>query len=204
MPRIGTLFAAALLTVSARAQLPAKPGEWPAWRGPDRTGVSSETGLLKEWPKDGPKLLWKVTGLGDGFSTPSIAGGRIYLMGTKDNAEMLRALDARDGKELWAVDVGALVGKRPGPRCTPTVDGDLVYALNSDGKLICAETANGTVRWKKDLKADFGGKVGGWAYSESPLIDGDRLVCTPGGDTATIVALDKKTGETILKAPVTG
>src|SRR5262249_55700849 len=92
---------------SARAQLPSSPGDWPAWRGPDRTGLSKETGLLKSWPEGGPKLLWKITGLGAGFSTPSVANGRIYVMGTRDRKELLITLDVKDGKERWATPVGA-------------------------------------------------------------------------------------------------
>jgi outer membrane protein assembly factor BamB len=199
------LTAGWLLAASpASAQLKAGPGEWPAWRGPDRTGLSPETGLLKEWPAQGPKLLWKATGLGDGFSTPSLAAGRIYLMGAQGKEERLIALNSADGKELWVTPFGTMTGGHPGPRCTPTVDGDRVYALSSDGKLVCADAANGTIHWKKDLKADFAGKSGGWAYAESPLIDGDLLICTPGGDSATLVALDKKTGAEVWKAAVTG
>lgn len=186
------------------SRLPAGPGDWPAWRGPDRTGLSTETGLLKQWPSGGPKLLWEIKGLGDGFSTPSVAGGRIFLMGTRGKDEQIMALDVKDGKILWTTPIGALAGGHPGPRCTPTVDGEVLYALSSDGKLVCADTAKGEVRWRKDLKADFGGKTGSWAYAESPLIDGDVLVCTPGGDSATLVALNKKNGEVIWKAPVTG
>jgi len=186
------------------AQVPAGPGDWPAWRGPDRTGISSETGLLRQWPEGGSKLLWTAKGLGDGFSTPSVAKGRIYLMGAKGKEERVIALDAMTGQQIWAIPVGTMVGGHPGPRCTPTIDGERLYALSSDGKLICAEVAMGTLLWKKDLKADFGGKVGGWAYAESPLIDGNRLICTPGGETATLVALDKLTGAVLLKAPVTG
>jgi outer membrane protein assembly factor BamB len=195
-------LAAAVQPVAA--QLKAAPGDWPAWRGPDRTGLSKETGLLKEWPKEGPKLLWKADGLGTGYSTPSVAGGRIYLMGTKGRKERLIALDAKDGKEIWTTEVGALAGQRAAPRSTPTVDGDRVYVMSSDGKLVCAETAKGKVKWRKDLKANFGGRTGTWAYAESPLIDGDVLVCTPGGDNATLVALNKKTGDLIWKAPVKG
>jgi outer membrane protein assembly factor BamB len=188
----------------ATAQLPTVAGDWQAWRGPDRTGVSTETGLLKEWPKEGPKLVWKITGLGDGFSTPSVAGGRIYLLGTKGKDEYLIALDAKDGKRLWQTKVGVEAGGHPGPRSTPTVDGQLLYVISSDGKLVCAETTSGEVTWRKDLKADYAGRCGSWAYAESPLIDGDVLVCTPGGDSATLVTLNKKTGELIWKASVTG
>ncbi len=188
----------------ATAQLKARPGDWPGWRGPDRTGLSPETGLLKEWPADGPPLLWKAAGLGGGFSTPSVAGGRIYLLGTEGRTERLIALDARDGKQVWATPVGAQAGGHPGPRSTPTADDGRLYVISSDGKLVCADAADGKVRWRKDLKADFGGKTGRWAYAESPLIDGDVLVCTPGGDSATLVALNKRTGAVIWKAAVTG
>jgi outer membrane protein assembly factor BamB len=176
------------------AQLKAAPGDWPAWRGPDRTGLSTETGLLREWPKEGPKLLWKVRGLGTGYSTPSVAGGRIFLLGTEGKTELLIALDAKTGERIWSTPIGVTAGGYPGPRCTPTVDGELIYAISSDGKLVCAEAATGIPRWRKDLRSEFGGQSGGWAYTESPLIDGDLLVCTPGGPKATLVTLEKMTG----------
>ncbi len=182
------------------AQLKAAPGDWPSWRGPNRTGLSTETGLLKEWPKGGPKLLWKVQGLGTGYSTPSIAGGRVFLMGTEGKTEFMIALDTRTGERIWKTPIGVTAGGYPGPRCTPTVDGELIYALSSDGKLVCAETMTGVPRWRKDFRAEFGGQPGGWAYTESPLIDGSVLVCTPGGPKATLVALDKMTGGVIWKS----
>src|SRR5262245_16379911 len=146
-----TLAAGALVLATAPFTPPrvkAGPGDWPGWRGPDRTGVSKETGLLKEWPKEGPKLLWKADGLGGGFSTPSVAGGRIYLLGTDSGrTELLMALDAKNGKQLWAREVGSMAGGHPGPRSTPTVDGDRVYVISSNGKLVCAETAKGEIQW---------------------------------------------------------
>jgi outer membrane protein assembly factor BamB len=188
----------------ARAQLKAGPGDWPGWRGPDRTGVSTETGLLPKWPEGGPKLLWKATGLGGGFSTPSVAAGRIYLMGSKDREEYAIALDEGD-KQLWSTKIGP-VGKDgppsyPGPRSTPTVDGDRVYVLGSAGDLACLDL-DGKVLWHKNLIRDLGGTVGRWAYAESPLIDGDVLVCTPGGPTDSLAALKKQTGEVLWKARV--
>jgi outer membrane protein assembly factor BamB len=188
------------------AQLKSAPGDWPGWRGPDRTGLSPETGLLKQWPKGGPPLAWKITGLGTGYSTPALAGGRIYVLGTKGNIEHVFALDVKDGKQVWTGKVGQMSrgGNFPGPRSTPTVDGDHVYALGSDGKLVCLTVASGDLVWSKDLRADFQGRTGFWDYSESPLIDGDVLVCTPGGESATMVALNKKDGKVIWKAPVTG
>lgn len=203
------------------AQLKSTPGDWPAWRGPDRNGLSRETGLLREWPAGGPKLLWKATGLGGGFSTPSVAGGRIYVMGAKDqaegkgktkgkgkagpgSAESVLCLDARDGKPIWSTEIGALAGGHPGPRSTPTIDDDRVYAISSNGILACLGTGKGEVVWKRNLRSDFAGQSGGWAYTESPLVDGDTLICTPGGEAATLVALDKKTGKEIWRAPVKG
>lgn len=186
----------AALATAASAQLMSVPGEWPAWRGPDRTGVSAETGLLNEWPAGGPKLAWKATGLGQGYSTPSVAGGRIYLLGTPDGGETesLIALDAKTGRAVWKTPFGRLQGGKPGPRSTPTfVDGRL-YVISSDGKLLCAAAADGREIWRKDLVKEFSGKCGGWAYAESPLIDGDRLICTPGGPASTVVALDRTTG----------
>src|SRR5215471_2403337 len=181
--------------------------DWPQWRGPNRDGLSKETGLLKAWPKDGPKQLWKNSEVGGGYSTPSVVGDRVYLMGDKNDQEYLIVLDATTGKQVWSVAVGK-IGPNPkqlnypGPRSTPTVDGELIYVLGSDGDLVCVEKTRGDVKWKKNLKTDFAGKVGDWAYAESPLIDGDVLVCTPGGKESTLAALNKKTGESIWKCAV--
>jgi outer membrane protein assembly factor BamB len=192
---------------AAWAQLKAAAGDWPAWMGPDRTGVSTEKDLLKEWAKDGPKLLWKIDDAGEGYSTPSIAGGKMFLMSNKGaDDEFALALSAKDGKKLWSRHVGKVgpnMGLQyPGSRSTPTVDGDAVYVLGSNGDLACLDAEKGEVRWKKNLRTDFAGKPGMWAYAESPLIDGDTLVCTPGGDKATLVALNKKTGEVLWQAAV--
>jgi outer membrane protein assembly factor BamB len=187
----------------ASGQLKAGPGEWPGWRGADRTGVSKETGLLKSWPEGGPKLVWKATGLGKGFSTPSLAQGRIYLLGTvSGEPECLIALDGASGRMLWSTPFGNLDGGHPGPRSTPTFDDGRLYVISSDGKLLCADAESGKEIWKKDLAADFHGERGSWAYAESPLVDGDRVICTPGGEQATVVALDKKKGETIWTCPI--
>jgi outer membrane protein assembly factor BamB len=198
------LFALSLV-VSAR---PAVADEWPQWRGPQRNGISRETGLLQAWPEGGPKLLWEVKDIGNGYSTPSVVGGRIYLMSNRGDEESVLALHAKDGTTAWSVPVGK-VGKNfgpqyPGTRSTPTVDGDVLYALGSDGDLVCLETEQGKLRWKKNLKTDFKGSPGKWAYAESPLIDGDVLVCTPGGREATLVALNKKDGSVVWKSAVPG
>jgi outer membrane protein assembly factor BamB len=194
-----TLMAAASI---GRAQLKCAEGDWPGWRGPDRTGVSTEKGLLTDWPKGGPKLLWKAKDLGDGFSTPSVAGGKVFMLGTKGNDEYIIALDAKDGSRLWDTKIGRIGRSQmaAGPRSTPTIDGDKLYAICSDGPLVCVDTDKGEIKWSKDLKKDFSGEIGMYAYSESPLIDGDAVICTPGGTTATLVALKKTDGDTIWKA----
>jgi outer membrane protein assembly factor BamB len=179
--------------------------DWPQWRGPQRNGVSQETGLLKEWPREGPKLLWQVKDIDYGYSTPSVVGERLYLLSNKgSDDEFVQALAVQDGKQAWATRLGKVGPNRgmnyPGSRSTPTVDGELLYALGSDGDLACLETATGKARWQKNLRTDFGGQPGNWAYAESPLIDGDVLVCTPGGKEATLLALNKKSGDVVWKS----
>lgn len=179
--------------------------DWPQWRGPQRNGVSQETGLLKEWPKDGPKLRWKAADIGSGYAAPAVVGDRIYVLGNEgaDN-EFVLALAVMDGKRIWQTRLGKVGNPKqqpnfPAARSTPTVEGEFLYALGSDGDLACLEIGTGRVRWQKNLRTDFGGKPGEWAYSESPLIDGDALVCTPGGSQATLAAVNKKTGEVLWK-----
>jgi outer membrane protein assembly factor BamB len=201
---LGCACAAILLSLTAY------PADWPQWRGPQRNGVSAETGLLQEWPQPGPRLLWHAKDIGDGYAAPSVVGNRIYILSNRglDN-EFVQALSTQDGKQVWAARLGKVGNPEqmpnfPTARSTPTVDGALLYALGSDGDLVCLETASGQIRWRKSLRADFGGHPGQWAYSESPLVDGDTLVVTPGGAQATLVALNKKTGETIWKSAVPG
>jgi outer membrane protein assembly factor BamB len=198
-------FAATVAVCVIVAAIHASAADWPQWRGPNRDGISQETGLLKQWPEGGPKLLWQIKDLGSGYSTPSVVSGRMYLLANKGlEDEFVKALDIKDGSEIWSVRVGKVgeqenQSKYPGARSTPTVEGDVLYALGSDGDLVCMETAAGKIRWKKSLAKDFAGEQGAWAYAESPLIDGDKLVCTPGGKEATMIALDKKSGEVIWK-----
>src|SRR5439155_15701440 len=156
------------------------------------------------------KLRWKVGHIGSGYSTPAVVAERLYLLVNEglDN-EFVRALAVKDGEPVWSTRLGKVGNPQqktnfPAARSTPTVEGKLLYSLSSDGDLACLESGAGKVRWQKNLRADFGGKPGEWAYSESPLIDGDALVCTPGGSEATLVALNKKTGEVIWKSAVPG
>jgi outer membrane protein assembly factor BamB len=186
---------------------PGTPGkfDWPQWQGPNRNAISSETGLLDTWPKGGPKQLWKITGLGAGYSSPSVAAGRIFTMGNKDKLEYVIALDERDGKQLWAFPVGqerSNGGGYPGPRCTPTIEGNRAYALGLNGDLVCIDITNGQSVWRRDLRKELAGSPGGWGYTESPLIDGENLIITPGGKKNTIVALKKVSGEVVWNAQV--
>ena len=183
--------------------------DFPQWRGPLRDGHSAENGLLQEWPKDGPKLLWQVQHVGAGYSTPSVVGDRIYLLGNEGAEESVLALAVKEGSRVWAAKLGKVGHPEqqpsyPGARSTPTVDGQVLFALSSDGDLVCLETVSGKEVWRKQLRTDFGGKYGEWAYAESPLVDGDKLICTPGGTNATVLALNKRTGAVIWKCAVPG
>lgn len=203
-PVLGMGIGLCLLPLEARA------AEWPQWRGPQRNGISAETGLLAEWPKEGPKLVWQVKDIDSGYSTPSVVGDRLYLLSNQglDN-EFVQALDAKGGKRIWSQRIGKVGNpdqqpNYPAARSTPTVDGEWVYAFGSDGDLACLERATGKVRWHANVRKDYGGQPGIWAYSESPLVDGEAVICTPGGPDATMLALNKNTGELIWKCAVAG
>jgi outer membrane protein assembly factor BamB len=195
----------ALFGYAQAAEFRPRPHDWPQWQGPERNAISRETNLLQDWRKGGPTLVWKVNSLGEGYSTPTVAAGRIFAMGNRGKSEYVIALAEEDGKELWATEVGAVRangGGYGGPRCSPTVDGDVVYALGLNGDLLCLHVADGKEVWRRDLRKDLHGSPGGWGYSESPLIDGDKLLCTPGGRKTTLVALNKTTGETLWEGAV--
>lgn len=172
--------------------------EWFQWRGPKRDGISTETGLLQEWPAGGPALAWKAKGLGNGYSVVTFAPDRIFTMGEKDDAACVFALERSSGKIVWSTPVGKAGapgwGNFAGPRSTPTVDGELVYAVGQYGEIVCLQAASGAKAWAKSFVTDLGGKVPEWGYSESPLLAGDKILCTPGGSKGAIVALDKKSG----------
>ena len=194
------------VTVTGSAGMGTSTSDWPQWRGPQRNGVSQESGLLKQWPAQGPTLLWQVNDIGDGYSTPAVVGKRIYLMSNRGmENEFVQALSTQDGTPVWTTRVGKVGNvSYPKARSTPTVDGDLIYALGSDGDLVCLEAKSGKIQWQKSLRKEFDGKPHEWAYAESPLVDGDVLVVTPGGEQATMVALNKKTGAVIWKSAVPG
>ncbi len=187
--------AAPLLTAQAGKKESAIAGDWYQFRGPKRDGCSADTGLLKQWPAGGPPLAWKATGLGDGFSSVAIAGKAIYTMGTLKGTSAVIALNAADGKMLWASSIPDKGGSNgAGPRSTPATDGQFVFALGQEGTLVCIQAATGKEAWRKNMK-DFGGKqMSGWGYSESPLLDGPMLVVTPGGSKGSVCALNKMNG----------
>jgi outer membrane protein assembly factor BamB len=215
----GKLWGARVLALAAVASPVAAlhAGDWPTFRGPDRTGVSGERNLLDSWGKQGPPLLWTAKGAGSGYASPAVADGRIYTLGDAPSTagneqEYLTCFSASDGQLLWQLEAGPSWNEHGKPdwngaRSTPTVDGERVYVITPFGKLICATTENGAVVWQRDLMEELGGskkiskdgKKDSWGYSESPLIDGKQLLCTPGGPTATVVSLDKMTGELLWK-----
>jgi outer membrane protein assembly factor BamB len=179
--------------------------DWPQWRGPKRDGKSTDTGVLKEWPSDGPPLAWKIDELGGGYSAPAIAAGRIYGMGNRGEDEVVWALSETDGKEFWVTRLGPAFAQRPsqgreGPGCTPTVDGERLYVEGLGGNVACLQVEDGKILWQISMTEELGGSVPRWSYRESPLVDGDKVICTPGGEDAIIVALNKLTGETVWKS----
>jgi outer membrane protein assembly factor BamB len=195
---------AAAVAFVALPDLRAAAPEWPGWRGPERDAVSRETGLATQWPAGGPPLAWKASGLGTGFSSLAVVEGRIYTLGDRDGAQYLMALKASDGSLVWKSRVGPVWNDEyGGPRGTPTVVGDLVIALGTEGDLVAVEAASGKERWRRSLPSDFGGRVMSmWKWSESPLVDGDRVIVTPGAADAGLVALEKATGKEIWRSAI--
>jgi outer membrane protein assembly factor BamB len=195
------LFCAiALLTMAAGITAPV--AEWPQWRGPLRNGLSSETGLLKQWPADGPKVTWTISNLGEGYGSPAVKADRLYVHGTRAAQSSVFCLNRADGKTIWSVWLGPTGpnDRGNGPRGTPTLDGDRVYALTENGDLACLRERDGSTVWSKNILKEYGGSNPKWLISESPLIDGDRLIVSPGGPGAGIVALNKMTGAEIWRA----
>jgi outer membrane protein assembly factor BamB len=208
MKRYSWCLALVLFSATAFADSP-ESFDWPQWQGPARNAVSKERGLLKEWTKGGPPLAWKIKGLGGGYSAPSVAGGRVFGMSNRDGNEVVWALSEKDGKELWVTRLAPAFAQRApqgreGPGCTPTVDGERLYVMGLGGALSCLQVRDGKIVWQRSLTQDFGGTIPRWSYRESPLVDGDKVVCTPGGEDATLVTLDKLTGKTIWKSQVPG
>jgi len=200
MPRTGLLigaFAVALTTAVMAAPAP----DWPQWRGPDRTGVSAETGLLTAWPASGPGVVWTAQNLGEGYGSLAVAGDRVFVQGLRNGQSIVSALALADGRSLWSKNIGrgGDNDRGPGPRSTPTVDADRLYVLTESGDLACLKH-DGTMVWQRNILREFNGRNIPWLISESPLVDGNRVIVSPGGRGAGIVALDKMTGATIWRS----
>lgn len=214
------LLSLAFVTLLA-VSLTASAADWPQYRGPHRDDISKETDLLPSWPESGPPLAWKYDNLGLGYSGPAVVGDRLYTLGDRGDDEFLVALDLppagadnnRSPREAWAVRVGDKFDWQgnswsAGPSSTPTVDDGLLFALGGLGDLVCVEAKSGRERWRKHLPTEFAAEVNpigggpkklGWGFTWSPLVDGDRLICLPGGPEGTAAALDKRTGELLWR-----
>lgn len=195
--RSGATLLALTLLLACGAD-PVWSDDWPQWRGPRRDAVSLETGLLKTWPDGGPPLLWQTSGVGAGYSSVVVSDGLAFTIGRQDAELFAFALHAESGETAWTRKIGETTRNACS---TPTVDGDRLYALDPDGELTCLDCASGEIRWQKSFIEDFAGRMmSGRGYGESPLVDGDQLICTPGGPDAALVALNKLTGEVVWKA----
>ena len=181
----------------------ASADDWPQWRGPGRDGISRETGLNLDWSQKKLPLLWAFREGGAGYSSPTIVGGTLYCQGAAEGSDFAFALDTETGKLKWKQPLGAQFNqdRGDGPRGSVSVDGDALYLIRGGGELDCLAAADGKPLWKKDLKSDLGGALmSGWGYSESPLVDGELVICTPGGDKGTLAALNKKTGAVVWRS----
>lgn len=184
------------------SQLPASAGDWPQWRGPNRDGISTETGWLSNWPADGPKRLWQAP-VGIGYSSFAVSQGSVYTMGNVEEKDQVLCFGTLDGKLKWKHEYPC-TAKDPngylGTRCTPTVEGDSVYTISRQGQFFCLDTATGKVKWAKDFVKDLGGVIPQWGFSGSPLIERNWVLAEVGGNNASVVAFDKGTGEVAWKA----
>ena len=195
---IVAIFALGAGVVTGARPAPPATADWPQWQGPDRTGLSKETGLMKEWPASGPTVVWSSQNLGQGYGSMAVAGDRIYLQGMIGGNSTVFALNRADGKGVWSKALGRAESndQGPGPRGTPTVDGDRLYVLTENGDLACLKT-DGTAVWQRNILKEFGGRQLRWLISESPLVDGAHVIVSPGGSGAGMVKLDKMTGKTV-------
>ena len=210
----GVLYLATHSKLHAIAAAPNAPdlelaaGYWPQWRGPNRDNASSEKGLSQEWPPEGPPRLWTATGVGEGIASVSVAEGKIFTFGYLGDHEFVVALEEKTGELCWATRTGSAIAESSLMRWlsqrTPTIDGPLLYLVTANGDLVCLTTAGGRELWRKSYTADFGAKRPTWGFCDYPLVDGDRLICAPGGPQAKVVALDKQTGNVIWKTHIAG
>ena len=198
-----TAFAAAAIVLSLTTVVSNRGiDDWPQWRGPKRDGISTEKGLLKTWPQGGPPLAWKASGAGEGYSSFSTAGGRLYTMGARGGAEFVMAFNAADGKKAWETRLGNRFSndQGDGPRGTPTIDGDRLYVSGASGDVSALDLATGRQIWNINVLRQFGGSNIRWGFSESPLVLSDRIIINAGAPGASIVALTKNNGSVIWKS----
>ncbi len=202
MKNTRVLLPVILLLALAQQAMAQSAANWPQWRGPNRDGISKETGLLKQWPAEGPPLVWKASGAGGGYSSFSVANGKLYTMGLRGEREYVIAFDIATGKEAWSTAHGGAFhnDQGDGPRGTPTVDGDRVYALGGSGDLTVLDARTGKIVWSKNVLTEFGGSNLRWGISESPLVLGNKVLVNAGGSGASIVALNKADGSLIWKS----
>lgn len=194
-----------LLSSFVSALEPKRTQDWPQWRGPNRDNISSFTGISTNWESNPPTLDWKLDGMGQGYASVSVVGDRLYTTGNVDNSQSVIAVDLKSHQIAWKTPLTDSAPKHgyDGSRCTPAIDGELLYAITSNGQISCLKVADGSVVWKKDFKKEWDGKMmSGWGYSESPVVDGDHVLCTPGSPDAMIVCLNKKTGDEVWRAAV--
>src|SRR5258706_4294564 len=190
-----SLLLAAVATTSPLGQ---GAGDWPQWRGPDRNSISRDSGLLQGWPSAGPPQNWTVSSVGKGYGSMAVVGDRIFVQGSNGRQSIVYVLNRADGRGIWSKALGAAGDndRGSGPRGTPTLDGDRMYVLTENGDLACLKAQDGTSVWQRNILRDFAARNIDWLLSESPLVDGNNLIVTPGGRDATVVALDKMTGQT--------
>ena len=202
MGKVAIIWAATVFSAIVTLNGQSASTDWPQWRGAERNGVSRDTGLLRQWPAKGPTLVWSASQLGAGYGSIAVAGDRVFVQGMKNRQSVVTSLDRASGKPVWSVALGPAQDndRGPGPRGTPTVDADRVYVLSENGDLVCLMVADGKAVWRRNILKEFGGRNINWLVSESPLVDGTRVIVTPGGRNAGIVALDKMTGTTMWVA----
>ncbi|MDQ3010769.1 MAG: PQQ-like beta-propeller repeat protein [Acidobacteriota bacterium] len=195
------LAVTALTALTTGAPAPSAIGDWPQWRGANRDGISKETGFAKQWPAAGPASVWAISDIGEGYGSLAIKGDRIYVQGTRGDASVVYSLNRTDGKQVWSTALGPKVneGRGNGPHSTPTLDGDQMVVLTENGDLACLRLRDGSAVWKKNILKDFNSSNPHWLISESPLVDGNRVIVSPGGKGAGIVALEKMNGNLIWK-----
>lgn len=214
-PRTASTTTSSRSSAARSRRFPTKPAEststgstsssdWNQFRGPNRDNLSPERGLLTSWPDQGPRQAWTARGVGEGYSAVSISNGRVYTMGNVGQEEKVVCLDLESGREIWTASNGQAYreGQGNGPRGTPSVVDGRVYSLGANGDLSCLDSQTGQPHWRKNILREFGGSNITWGISESVLVDGDKVICTPGGQRATMVALNRMTGNVIWTASV--